>query len=277
MVKFLGIKTCKPTDELGWVVIVCLAIAVIHRKMRPMSWFLSSVHIWLHLLWRGLSMWSAICIGRPTYVCVCVCVCVRDGWYSVVGVATTLGAGLSGIEPGRGDIFRTRPDRPRFPPCPPQNRYRVSFPGWRVHGVVLTTQLLLPRLQMVWCYSSASLLFSHRHVTGWPLPFFFWHNAPQWARASSITRFLDHTQRRNTFDRSPLDEGSALRRDLYLTTHDTHQQTNIHAPDRIRAHNLSRQAAADLRLRPRCYWDRRPLPLLVCVYRIQYFCIQDIC
>ena len=43
----------------------------------------------------------------------------------------------------------------------------------------------------------------------------------QWARASSFTRFLDHTQRHNTVGRTPLDERSALRKDLYLTTHNT--------------------------------------------------------
>ena len=32
---------------------------------------------------------------------------------------------------------------------------------------------------------------------------------------------LDHTQRRSTVGRTPLDEWSAHRRDLYLTTHDT--------------------------------------------------------
>jgi hypothetical protein len=30
--------------------------------------------------------------------------------------------------------------------------------------------------------------------------------APQWARAPSFTRFLDHTQRRTTVSRTPLDE-----------------------------------------------------------------------
>ena len=34
--------------------------------------------------------------------------------------------------------------------------------------------------------------------------------------------FLNHTQRRTTVGRTPLDEWSARRRDLYLTTHDTH-------------------------------------------------------
>ena len=36
--------------------------------------------------------------------------------------------------------------------------------------------------------------------------------------------FLDHTRRRSTVGRTPLDEQSARRRDLYLTTHDTHNR-----------------------------------------------------
>jgi hypothetical protein len=36
--------------------------------------------------------------------------------------------------------------------------------------------------------------------------------------------FLDHKQRRSTVGRTPLDERSARRRDLYLTTHDTHNR-----------------------------------------------------
>jgi hypothetical protein len=50
----------------------------------------------------------------------------------------------------------------------------------------------------------------------------FWRDSPQWARPFSFTRFLDHTQRRTTVGRTPLDERSARRRDLYLTTHNTH-------------------------------------------------------
>ena len=54
--------------------------------------------------------------------------------------------------------------------------------------------------------------------------------------ASLFLRFLDHTQ--------------------LLWTSDQHsQQTNIHVPDGIRTHDLSRRAAADLRLRPRGHWD----------------------
>ena len=36
--------------------------------------------------------------------------------------------------------------------------------------------------------------------------------------------FLDHTRWRSTVGRTPLDEWSARRRDLYLTTHDTHNR-----------------------------------------------------
>ena len=45
---------------------------------------------------------------------------------------------------------------------------------------------------------------------------------------ASFLRFLDHTQRRTTFGRTPLDERSAHRRDLYLTTNNTHKtQTSM--------------------------------------------------
>ena len=56
----------------------------------------------------------------------------------------------------------------------------------------------------------------------------FWRDSPQWAKASSFTRFLDHTQWHTTVGRTPLDERLARRRDLYLTTHNTHnRQTSI--------------------------------------------------
>ena len=62
--------------------------------------------------------------------------------------------------------------------------------------------------------------------------FFFWHNSfPRPAHlvmAFSFTRFLAHTQRRTTVCRTPLDEWSAGRRDLYLTTHNpNNRQTSM--------------------------------------------------
>jgi len=51
---------------------------------------------------------------------------------------------------------------------------------------------------------------------------------PNAGMASSLTRFLDHTQRCITVGRAPLNEWSARSRDLYLTTHNTHnRQTSM--------------------------------------------------
>ena len=43
------------------------------------------------------------------------------------------------------------------------------------------------------------------------------------------------------------------------------QQTNIHAPGGIQTHDLSRRAAADLRLRPRGYWNRQQRTYVVII------------
>jgi hypothetical protein len=103
----------------------------------------------------------------------------------------------------------------------------------------------------------------------------FWRSSPQLARASSFTRFLDHTQRRTTLGRTPLVEWSARHRDLYLTTHKSHNgQTSI-PPGGIRTYNSIKREVADLRLRKRDHWDwpgiifrnpnnRSPWVVLVC-------------
>jgi hypothetical protein len=69
---------------------------------------------------------------------------------------------------------------------------------------------------------------------------------------------LEHAQAHTTVGRTPLDEGSARRRDLYLTTQ-TLYKTNIHAPGGLRTHDPSKRSASDQRLRPRGHRDR---PLL---------------
>jgi len=79
---------------------------------------------------------------------------------------------------------------------------------------------------------------------------------PQWVMASSFTWFLDHTQRRTTVGRTPLDDWSARHKDLFLTTHNTHKRENIQALGGIRTHNPSKISAVDPRLRPRGHWDR---------------------
>jgi len=48
---------------------------------------------------------------------------------SSVGIATRYRLNGPGSNPGGGEIFRTRPDRPWGPPSLLYNRYRVSFLG----------------------------------------------------------------------------------------------------------------------------------------------------
>jgi hypothetical protein len=94
------------------------------------------------------------------------------------------------------------------------------------------------------------------------------------------SRFHDHTDRHTTLGKTPLDEGPARRRDLYLTSHNTHkrqtstppvgleptilisERPKTHALDRtatgigIQTHDSSKRAAEDPRLRPHGHWDR---------------------
>jgi hypothetical protein len=71
----------------------------------------------------------------------------------------------------------------------------------------------------------------------------------------SVSRFVipfDHTERQTTVGRTPLDEGSARRRGLYLTTHNTHKRQTSMSPvgfehtilasERPKTHPLDRTA-----------------------------------
>ena len=60
--------------------------------------------------------------------------------------------------------------------------------------------------------------------------FVLWRCDPSQVMASSFLRFLNHTQQRTTVGRTPLDEWSARRRDLYLTPHNTHNKETSMAP-----------------------------------------------
>ena len=62
------------------------------------------------------------------------------------------------------------------------------------------------------------------------------------------------TLRHTPFDRTPLGEWSARRRNLYLTTHITHKRHPC--PCGIRNRNRSKWTAADPSLRPRSHRDR---------------------
>jgi len=59
-------------------------------------------------------------------------------------------------------------------------------------------------------------------------------------------RFVDNPQRRITVGRTPLDEWSARRTDLYLTTHNNHRQTDRHPCPRWYSNPQSQQASTDV-------------------------------
>jgi len=56
------------------------------------------------------------------------------GWDSAVGIETCYGLDGPVWNPGGGEIFRTRPDRPLDPPSLLYNGYRVSLPGVKRPG-----------------------------------------------------------------------------------------------------------------------------------------------
>ena len=75
-------------------------------------------------------------------------------------------------------------------------------------------------------------------------------------------RFLDRTQRRTTVGRTPLDEWSVRRRDLYLTTHNTYNRQTSMLPWNS---NPQSQQASGRRPTPE---TARPMgPTLKIIYR----------
>jgi hypothetical protein len=104
------------------------------------------------------------------------------------------------------------------------------------------------------CISSSSGLFL---ITPAIYIFFFvWLDSPIWTWSSSIRRGFTITIRHTTVGRTPLDEWSARRRNLHLTTHNTHNRQTSMPPGGIRTRNPSKRAAVDPRLRPHGHWDR---------------------
>jgi hypothetical protein len=80
---------------------------------------------------------------------------------------------------------------------------------------------------------------------GFSLSFFSHGTAtPSGQRPPHCRRFTI-TLRHTTLGRTPLDEGSARRRDLYVTTYNTHKRQTSVTYGRIRKHNVSKRATAD--------------------------------
>jgi hypothetical protein len=86
-------------------------------------------------------------------------------------------------------------------------------------------------------YNNTSLYMSQQPPSG-----------PRRSHYRGFTITLRHT----TVGRTPLDEWATRRRDIYLTTHNTHTTFGD-----IRTRNLSKPEAADPRLRPRGHLDQQ--------------------
>ena len=132
----------------------------------------------------------------------------------------------------------------------------------------------MKRSVRVWCWLFGCLV---GWLVGWLVG--CWRNNLQWVRSSSFSRFLDHTQRRTTVGRTSLDEWSACHRDLYLTTHNSHNKQISMPLAGFVATISAGNRQQDLRLRPRGNCDRRSinylfLKMYVKSYRVnenQYF------
>jgi hypothetical protein len=87
--------------------------------------------------------------------------------------------------------------------------------------------------------------------------FSFYHGANGPIGPSHYRRFTI-SLRPTALGRTPLDEWSSRRRDLYLTTHSTHDRHPCHQHD-SNPQSPRKRVAADPRLRPRDHRDRHTL------------------
>jgi hypothetical protein len=108
------------------------------------------------------------------------------------------------------------------PPSLPFTGYRVSFPRVKQPGRATDHVNLVPRLRISGAIPHLPL-YAFMAWTG-----IFFSNgsiAPWGPRPPHFSRLHDHTLfRHTTLGRTLLDEGPARRRDLYLTTHNTHKR-----------------------------------------------------
>jgi hypothetical protein len=93
---------------------------------------------------------------------------------------------------------------------------------------------------------------------------FFWHNRATRARADSFLRFLNRTWH-TIVGRTSLNEGSARRRNLYLTTSNSHKRQTSMLPAGFELRNSSKRSAANP-----CLKTARPVLSAVCVTDVPY-------
>jgi hypothetical protein len=131
---------------------------------------------------------------------------------------------------GHSLLNRPRPTTSTFfrTSVPASRRHTKPHATWSVTIFTARSNFYIPYSPIVIDVSTGERTSPSKALTS----SLFWAQQPppppQWAGASPFTRFLDHTQRRTTVGRTPLDEWSAHRKDLYLTKHNTHnRQTSM--------------------------------------------------
>jgi hypothetical protein len=93
-----------------------------------------------------------------------------------------------------------------------------------------------------------------------------WLSSPTWTRTASLLKFVDHTQLHTTVGWTPLDDGSAHLRDLYLTTHTLSKDSH---PCWWRDSNTQFQQSIDL-------WDRHKCRNKCYTFWEVLFCLHDV-
>jgi hypothetical protein len=89
--------------------------------------------------------------------------------------------------------------------------------------------------------------------------YFFIHESTARVSLGLLVVEISRSHWYTALGRTPLDERSARRTDLYLKRHKTVKTQTSIPPAGFRTHNPSKRADADLRLRPRGHWDRQSL------------------
>jgi hypothetical protein len=100
-----------------------------------------------------------------------------------------------------------------------------------MHSVLYSSPPLLPDQLADPCDAGHVLTARNQHFASFRSPSLFY--LPAHSRCRGCLLVLDHTQAHTTVGRTPLDEGSARRRDLYLTTQTLYKRQTPMPPERF--------------------------------------------
>jgi len=140
---------------------------------------------------------------------------------------------------GRTDVTKRIVDFCDFVNKSKNSRIPLKFQGHQNNILEFISALQKVRCVLNYKYQKFNVVSASNNNN---IFFLLWRRDPTRVLASSFLMFLDHTQRRTTVGRTPLDEWSARRRDLCLTTHNTH---NKHPCPRWDTNPRSQQASGN--------------------------------